>query len=430
MSNLEYVIISLSSSITVFLALECYSKLSRDIILKVNSKVLFVVLILGMFVTINTYSYEGHIRAFINFLLLFISGYIVFKDSINKTLLYMLYSYIIMMIYEIILAIILVKFKFIDLNSFDSNILFKSLYSFILMLLSYYTCYIPIVKRLSNTISKKLDFKYLSIIFIIAYLAMIFIDTKYTSTFSSKSYYINIALLICMLLLLVSTIISYIKANNEMQKSDILLKFMSKYERIIDNDRINRHEMLNNLLLLKSIKNKNSKEFDETLNDLIVLYNKKGFDIRNIYNLPSGLKGIFYYKLNGLDDNGYNIRLNVSKQVGDSLKKLPYKDYLSIYRTIGILLDNSIEAASKCKDKFINIDIYKEGNKIIIIIENSYKGKIDLDRLNEKYYSTKGKNRGLGLYIINDILKDNDNIKLDQTINGKVFSSILEIKIK
>ena len=430
MSNLEYVIISLSSSITVFLALECYSKLSRDIILKVNSKVLFVVLILGMFVTINTYSYEGHIRAFINFLLLFISGYIVFKDSINKTLLYMLYSYIIMMIYEIILAIILVKFKFIDLNSFDSNILFKSLYSFILMLLSYYTCYIPIVKRLSNTISKKLDFKYLSIIFIIAYLAMIFIDTKYTSTFSSKSYYINIALLICMLLLLVSTIISYIKANNEMHKSDTLLKFMSKYERIIDNDRINRHEMLNNLLLLKSIKKKNSKEFDKTLNDLIVLYNKKGFDIRNIYNLPSGLKGIFYYKLNGLDDNGYNIRLNVSKQVGDSLKKLPYKDYLSIYRTIGILLDNSIEAASKCKDKFINIDIYKEGNKIIIIIENSYKGKIDLDRLNEKYYSTKGKNRGLGLYIINDILKDNDNIKLDQTINGKVFSSILEIKIK
>ena len=430
MSNLEYVLISLSSSITGLLVLECYCKLSRDRVLKINIKTLFLILILGIFVTINTYSNEGHIRAFVNFLLLFISCYVVFKDSLNKTLLYTLYSYIIMMIYEIILAIILVKFKFIDLNSFDNNILFKSLYSFILMLLAFFSCYIPVVKRLSNIISKKLDFKYLSILFIIAYLAMILIDIKYTSSFSSKSYYINIVLLICVLLLLVSTIYSYIKANNEVQKSDTLLKFMSKYERIIDNDRINRHEMLNNLLLLKSIKNKNSKEFDNMLNDLIFLYNKKGFDIRNIYNLPSGLKGVFYYKLNGLDDKGYNIRLNVSKQVGNSLKKLPYKDYLSIYRTIGILLDNSIEGASKCKEKYINIDIYKELNNIIIIIENSYKGKIDINKIKEKYYSTKGTNRGLGLYIINNILKDNSNIKLDQTINGKIFSSVLEIKIK
>ena len=58
---------------------------------------------------------------------------------------------------------------------------------------------------------------------------------------------------------------------------------MSKYEKIIDEERINRHEMLNNLLMLKSFKNKNSKKYDDTINEIIKLYEKNGKEtIKNV----------------------------------------------------------------------------------------------------------------------------------------------------
>ena len=42
-----------------------------------------------------------------------------------------------------------------------------------------------------------------------------------------------------------------------------------------DEYRAYKHELLNNLLALKSIKNKNTKEFDSSLDEIISLYNTK-----------------------------------------------------------------------------------------------------------------------------------------------------------
>ena len=44
---------------------------------------------------------------------------------------------------------------------------------------------------------------------------------------------------------------------------------MKEYEMVIDKERIDRHEMVNNLLVLKSIKNKNSKSYNKILYDIL-----------------------------------------------------------------------------------------------------------------------------------------------------------------
>jgi two-component system sensor histidine kinase AgrC len=185
---------------------------------------------------------------------------------------------------------------------------------------------------------------------------------------------------------------------------------------------------LNNLLILKNFSNRNSKEYNDLLDEMIDSNNKK-VGIKNIYNLPSGLKGIFYYKLYNLDNSEYNISINISKKVGNLLNNISRKDYINLYKIINIILDNALEACEKTKNKYLLIDIYKEDGFICFDISNSCKGTINLDEINKKGFSTKGKNRGLGLSIVKNILKANDSIEMKQFVKDNIFTTIIKVSI-
>lgn len=99
-------------------------------------------------------------------------------------------------------------------------------------------------------------------------------------------------------------------------------------------------------------------------------------------------------------------------------------------RTLGILLDNSIEAAKDCDEKIINIEIRKDTkrNRQLLIIENTYTNKdIDTEKIYEKKYSTKAGNSGLGLWEVRQILKKNNNLNLFTTKDNKFFKQQLEM---
>ena len=71
---------------------------------------------------------------------------------------------------------------------------------------------------------------------------------------------------------------------------------------------------------------------------------------------------------------------------------------------------------------------FKGEDKTIIDISNTFNNKVDMNKIKNKKYSTKGKNRGYGLYIMNRLLKDNENISVDQSIKNKFFISKIIIK--
>ena len=81
---------------------------------------------------------------------------------------------------------------------------------------------------------------------------------------------------------------------------------------------------------------------------------------------------------------------------------------------------------------FINstivISIYLEKNNIIISVENSIDRMVNIEFINEKNYSTKGENRGLGLYIVNNLLSKSKKIVLKQEYVNNYFISKLIIK--
>ena len=107
-----------------------------------------------------------------------------------------------------------------------------------------------------------------------------------------------------------------------------------------------------------------------------------------------------------------------------------HADIYEISRILGILLDNSIEAAQECDKKYINIRFLMDNrkNRQLIIIENTYKDKnVDTIKIFEKSYSTKPHNTGLGLWEVNKILNKNSNLAIFTSKNDEYFSQQLEI---
>ena len=99
-------------------------------------------------------------------------------------------------------------------------------------------------------------------------------------------------------------------------------------------------------------------------------------------------------------------------------------------RILGILLDNAIEAAKECEEKQINL-IFRESRKQhvqLVIIENTYLNKeIDTKKIFEKGFSGKENHTGIGLWEVNKIIMDNNNIVLKTSKDNKYFKQELQI---
>lgn len=364
------------------------------------------------------------------FALLILANAVMFKDSVNILVNTTVLNYIIAVICEIVISILVVNFNIIDINVFQSNSLLVFLFTVLSSVPSYLICkYVPLFKNLLLKFNKCTDnSKYKIFLIMVFLIVMLLIDFRGVEKFDYSTYIINIILVILIMILFIAYLNDEIKIKREVKEIDILLDSISKYENIIDENRVNNHELLNNLLLLKSIENKNTKRFEKILDELIATYDKNSNIIKNIGILPKGIKGIIYYKFYDLQKENVEISINISKQVSSYLKKISSFDYITLCKVIPILLDNSIEAIKNCKRKFILFDVYKEHNKIIILIENPTSENINLDNINDKYYSSKGVNRGLGLYIVAKLLSKTDNIELIRSCNNEIFSSKLIIK--
>ena len=152
--------------------------------------------------------------------------------------------------------------------------------------------------------------------------------------------------------------------------------------------------------------------------------NEQGIS-ETVINNPA-IFNLINHKYNLAVNNG--VRLEVKVHI--NLNNLNIKD-LDLCRILGILIDNAIEAAKECENKYVSIEfIYDKLNKRnLVIIENPCKNElIDINKIYEKDYSSKRKklNHGLGLWKVKQILKKNKNVIIN-TSRDKLFKQQLEI---
>ena len=93
-----------------------------------------------------------------------------------------------------------------------------------------------------------------------------------------------------------------------------------------------------------------------------------------------------------------------------------------------IMLDNMIESIEQTKDKLVSINIYIEKNIIHILLANNIEKSLKLNKINKVGYSTKGEKRGIGLSLVNDIVKSSKNLELETKIEENFFVQHIKIK--
>jgi len=146
--------------------------------------------------------------------------------------------------------------------------------------------------------------------------------------------------------------------------------------------------------------------------------------------LEGGLRAIIYSKVCKMDVLKIQYVLDISNDVKtNNLINLDEDTILNVCKILGVFLDNAIEAVQDLKKKNVFIELFMLDNNLCIDITNNYEGVIEIEKIHQKKYTTKGKGHGYGLSLVSDILKSETNLSNEQVISKDKFTQRLVIKL-
>lgn len=386
---------------------------------------------------INFFYVVDSLRFFVSTISVVITCCILFLDSTNKTIASAIVSQIIVFIAELIFVLLLILFFGANgsmlLNEYYGSLLTVAVISIISILLIHLG---PVKKIIANIFGMiaKLKLKYMTIIML---MAIIVVNILLSSVYHDIGIF-NI-LIMNSLFMLVYLFIAYksLKDKSSMIKmqaeNKALLNNLEEYEKMLDYQRVANHENKNQLLVVRSLLKEN--ENSDALNYVNEVLDDKKDDNDVLFGrakkIPSGgLQGIVYQKMLVMNDKNIKPILDVSNSVKKfKFENLDTKLNYDICRIVGIFLDNSIEETEKLDEREIMLSMYEQNNDLVIEISNKFKNVPDLERLEEKGYSTKGKGHGYGLSLVNDIVNNNNQIINEKGITRNIFTQKLIIKM-
>ena len=377
-----------------------------------------------------------------NFFLIFISIplYILFRfkniDNLVVRLLFLItYFTLLIKISETASLIIHLKFENVNYHGF-----FEDVITVILLLLTNKVSKFYL-KRVINNIEKIKSYA----TFIIITLATILIIYNFISIYSildSKNfllYYLASSTILIFFLIFILISSSLLKnlhikidVEAEKQKLEQQKKYIESLEKNNNEIRKFKHDF-NNIILglegyitsnevdnikLRDYFYNNIKDFNTKIElDNIVLSHLNNIKVPSIKNLLTN-------KIISAQNNDFKVNICVDDEIDNF-----YVNEMQLSRILGIFLDNSLEAGLELdNNRFIELIILKANKTIVIQITNTFKNtNLDIDKINESGYSTKGENRGIGLSSANDIISKH-NMILNTRIEDNLFKQILTIE--
>lgn len=139
------------------------------------------------------------------------------------------------------------------------------------------------------------------------------------------------------------------------------------------------------------------------------------------------LKSLLYNKFVKALELGIDVQLEIRKPVEDISAK-----NVDIARVIGIYLDNAIEALMEPEleagQRKLTVAVIREEDAVSVLIQNVCKEfHLNLHKLGNLSYSTKGEHRGMGLHLAAQTLHHYKNIEKDTTYENHIFTQALKI---
>ena len=164
--------------------------------------------------------------------------------------------------------------------------------------------------------------------------------------------------------------------------------------------------------------------YDSVLKDSSEKLQDNKYDLGRLVNIrDKSLKSLLAGKF--LKARDKNIVFNVEVPEEIQVKGMSLLDFLTI---VSILCDNAIEASVEASQPHVSIAFLKNGAQETFIIENSIKEEgIDISEIFSFGASSKGEERGVGLYTVMKIVESHPNTSLNTTCKNQVFRQVLTV---
>lgn len=412
-----------------------WSKLYDEKINIRNYRVLLSIVFMMIFGIVNYFYINAFVRVFLVSMLLSICNWFCFRKTLKETLVCTLYAQFILVFADALGTCALMIFLGIDASSIRENyfgtIVGNCIVSVIFVFLFRFKFIKGIYKKLV-TITNNFKLNNLLVFILIVIVSINILMALIFYKISSFS----IILINIFLILLYSFIVykSMREKNNSMivqAENDSLMNSLHQYEDMVDRQRVDNHENKNQLLIIKNMIKKNDKDVVKYIETIVkdqmeddeALYTR-------VMTIPSGgLQGIIYQKMLVMKDDHIKFSLDVGRGVREiELNKLSMDDNYRLCKIVGVFLDNAIEESRKIDDKCIMISLFVDEGDLVIEVSNKFEGKIDVDKLDESGYTTKGDGHGYGLSLVKKILSETDVFENERSIKRNVFKQIIKIK--
>lgn len=217
------------------------------------------------------------------------------------------------------------------------------------------------------------------------------------------------------------------------QEQTLRYRDMERYSRHIEElykeVRSFRHDYSNLLTSLRlGIEEEDMEQikevYDSVLKDSSEKLQDNKYDLGRLVNIrDKALKSLLAGKFLKARDKKIVFNVEVPEEI--QVEGMRLLDFLTI---VSILCDNAIEASAEASQPHVSIAFFKNGAQETFIIENSIKEEgIDISEIFSFGASSKGEERGIGLYTVMKIVESHPNTSLNTTCQNQVFRQVFTV---
>lgn len=415
----------ISALLSLIFSIFIVAKVFDKEIIKNKFKALGIIIGFAICVALINYYDRDKFKIVLTLPFLITSVKYIFDIKFDKALIYSVVSLAYLFIGELLTGI-LFSILPVDYNYVFYNIIGKTIGSIIVFLFTIPVMHIRPIKTFVNNLSVKYENLSVLIFLVIGVGSFWYMNSHAIN--DSFEFLINLFVLFLFFLMAILYFKENMKSKEMSDKYNELLSTVDTFEKELITKRKIIHDFKNQLIVINGYADNPEKlkaYLSEIIKDQRNIPNSKL--LLNVEKLPSGLKGLIYYKFSNLDSN-----INVSIDIKNSLKKYESispklnKDCLKI---LGVFIDNAIEAVKNEKEKYINLEFIKQKEQIIITVRNTCTSRVNIKNLTKNGFTTKGKNHGYGLSLVSDIVRKDDSLDIKFECDDDIFSATLVIRL-
>lgn len=356
---------------------------------------------------------------FINFMYGLVLS-LVNKEKVIDNQIKLFMAFISLVVAESILTIM---YQFLKINITASNIIISQSVINILVILLIYFFNKEMTINFIDIIKKNIKI----FIMVILQCFMIFFLFQYINTTTWLTSMEKVLILLSILsfvLLVIFLSVDIFKQFKKTEEDKLRSRYNEVLEEYFEKMRADSHEYKNHLNAIYGVLQVG--DYDQ-IKDLVKGYIQNVSNEDHLIELSKInnqlIRALIYSKISYATSIGINFKYYIKS----SLKDINVSDS-ELVIIISNLLNNAIEASSESDDKYVELTLSKKNNKYDIMIKNSVNNGyfINVSEMFNYGYSSKGDERGVGLYNVRNIVQNNGGeILID--IDEDIFT--IEIKI-